>query len=161
MNEPPLNSPPQSNPDATTSITAQGVPSLQGVPSPQGVPSQRARLTRHTALGLTLALIALGLAWELVLAPTGARTLALKVVPLALCVVGLAKYRMTTYRWMSLLVWLYFAEGTLRAASDRGVAVQLAWVETVLALALFVACALHVRARLAVGKATQPLAGKT
>ncbi len=155
MNEPPLNSPPQSNPDATTSITAQGVP------SPQGVPSQRARLTRHAALGLTLALIALGLAWELVLAPTGARTLALKVVPLALCVVGLAKYRMTTYRWMSLLVWLYFAEGTLRSASDRGVAVQLAWVETVLTLALFVACALHVRARLAVGKATPPLAGNT
>jgi uncharacterized membrane protein len=136
-----MSSAPPASANATTSITRQGVPSPQ------------ARLTRHAALGLTLALIVLGLAWELVLAPTGARTLALKVVPLALCVVDLAKYRMTTYRWMSLLVWLYFAEGSMRAASDRGIAVPLAWVEVVLATALFVACALHVRARLASGKA--------
>jgi uncharacterized membrane protein len=140
MNQPPTNSSPKATADATTSITMQGVPSAQ------------VRVTRHAALAFTLALIALGLAWELVLAPTGARTLALKVIPLALCVVGLAKYRMTTYRWMSLLVWLYFAEGSMRAASDRGIAVPLAWVEVVLATALFVACALHVRARLASGR---------
>ena len=33
---------------------------------------------------------------------------------------GLLRNRMYTYRWLSLLVWLYFTEGVVRAASDRG-----------------------------------------
>ena len=40
--------------------------------------------TRALAVGATLALIALGLAWELWLAPTGSGTLAIKVLPLLL-----------------------------------------------------------------------------
>lgn len=111
-------------------------------------PSDAARLTRAWAVGATLALIALGLAWELWLAPTGARTLALKVVPLALALSGLLRYRLRTYRWMSLLVWLYVAEGALRFASDRGLGSVLGGVELVLALGLFGACAMHVRHRL-------------
>eukprot|EP01035_Chromulina_nebulosa_P061057 gene61057-83521_t len=39
--------------------------------------------SRAVAVGSLLGLIVLGLAWELVLAPTGNRTLALKVLPLA------------------------------------------------------------------------------
>jgi uncharacterized membrane protein len=122
---------------ATTASATASIPVSSGL-----------RRTRALALGSLLALILLGLAWELWLAPTGNRTLALKVLPLTLPVAGLAKYRLYTYRWTSLLVWLYVAEGALRATSDRGPAAVLAMIELVLCLLLFVACALHVRLRL-------------
>jgi uncharacterized membrane protein len=104
--------------------------------------------TRAAAVASLLSLIVLGLAWELWLAPTGHRTLACKVLPLAIPVTGLLKNRLYTYRWVSLLVWLYFAEGAVRATSDRGRSVPLAVVEVVLCLVLFTACAMHVRWRL-------------
>src|SRR5450631_2011263 len=104
--------------------------------------------TRSAAVGSLLALIALGLAWELWLAPTGGRTLALKVLPLLLPLRGLLRNRMYTYRWLSLMVWLYFTEGVVRATSDRGAGVPLAIVEVLLCLLLFAACAAHVRWRL-------------
>jgi len=100
------------------------------------------------AVASLLALIVLGLAWELWLAPTGRGTLAIKVLPLAIPLAGLLKNRMYTYRWVSLLVWLYFTEGVVRAYSDSGLSAALAGVEIVLCLVLFAACALHVRLRL-------------
>ncbi|MFL5037083.1 MAG: DUF2069 domain-containing protein [Microvirga sp.] len=99
-----------------------------------------------------LGLIVLGLAWELWLAPTGSRSLALKVLPLAIPLAGLLKNRLYTYRWVALLVWLYFTEGVVRAASDRGVSAMLALGEVALCLLLFAACAAHVRWRLAHAK---------
>ncbi|KNZ34290.1 MAG: membrane protein [Methylibium sp. NZG] len=104
--------------------------------------------TRVMAVASLLGLIALGLAWELWLAPTGRGTLALKVLPLALPLAGLLKNRMYTYRWVSLLVWLYFTEGVVRAFGDGGLSAVLAMVQVVLCLVLFTACALHVRWRL-------------
>ncbi len=104
--------------------------------------------TRALAVGSTLALITLGLLWELWLAPTGRGTLALKVLPLALSLSGLLKLRLPTYRWVSLLVWLYVAEGAVRASTDAGPSAMLALIELALCLLLFTACALHVRARL-------------
>jgi uncharacterized membrane protein len=106
------------------------------------------RLTRALAVGSALALIALGLVWELWLAPTGRGTLALKVLPLAIPLPGLLKHRMYTYRWVSLLTWLYFTEGVVRSTSEHGVSVVLAGGEVVLSLVLFAACAMHVRWRL-------------
>ena len=104
--------------------------------------------SRAIALGCVAALIALGLAWELWLAPTGRGTLALKVVPLAFAVHGLLKNRLYTYRWVSLLVWLYVAEGAVRAASDRGAGRVLALIEILLCLLLFAACSAYIRWRL-------------
>ncbi len=104
--------------------------------------------TRAVAVGSVLALIALGLAWELWLAPTGQRTLALKVLPLLLPLPGLWRNRMYTYRWLSLMVWLYFTEGVVRATSDRGPGAVLGAIELLLCLLLFAACAAHVRWRL-------------
>jgi uncharacterized membrane protein len=104
--------------------------------------------TRALAVGSLLALIALGLAWELWLVPTGRGTLVLKVLPLAVPLAGLLKNRMYTYRWVSLLVWVYFTEGVVRAAGDGGLSARLAMVEVLLCLLLFVACAVHVRWRL-------------
>ena len=111
------------------------------------------RWTRAIAVASTLALIGLGLAWELWLAPTGSGTLALKVLPLALPLAGLLKNRMYTYRWVSLLVWLYFFEGVVRATSDRGPGRLLALLEVLLCLLLFAACSAHVRWRLRDAKA--------
>jgi uncharacterized membrane protein len=121
---------------------------------PLSAPPAAIAWTRIVALASVLSLIALGLAWELWLAPTGQGTLAVKVLPLFVPLVGLWRHRMYTYRWVSLLVWLYFAEGVVRATSDRGPGVPLAIVEILLCLVLFGACAAHVRWRLRAAKAT-------
>ncbi|HET8869119.1 MAG TPA: DUF2069 domain-containing protein [Aquabacterium sp.] len=99
-----------------------------------------------------VALIVLGLVWELKLAPLpgGSGALALKVLPLTFALSGLLKHRLHTYRWLSLLVWLYFTEGIVRATSEHGLPQQLAIVETTLSVSLFCACALYVRLRLRV-----------
>ncbi|HEY1227621.1 MAG TPA: DUF2069 domain-containing protein [Ramlibacter sp.] len=107
---------------------------------------------RVLAVGSLAGLIVLGLAWELVLAPLrpGGSLWALKVLPLVLPLAGLLRHRMYTYRWVSLLVWLYFTEGVVRAWSDTQPAGRiLAGIEIALCLLLFVACAWHVRTRLA------------
>ena len=118
------------------------------------LPSFVAR-TRALAVASLLGLIVLCVAWELWLAPLrpGGSWLVLKALPLTLPLAGLLKNRMYTYRWVSLLVWLYFTEGVVRATSDRGPGVPLAILEVLLCLALFVACALHVRWRLRHAKA--------
>jgi uncharacterized membrane protein len=111
--------------------------------------------TRWLAVGSLLGLILLGLLWELWLAPLrpGGSWLVLKVLPLTLPLAGLLKNRMYTYRWVSLLIWLYFTEGVVRAWSDNGLSAVLAGVQVLLCVLLFVACAMHVRIRLrAAGK---------
>jgi uncharacterized membrane protein len=107
-------------------------------------------LTRRLALASLLGLIVLGLAWEMWLAPIrpGGSLLALKVLPLCIPLAGVLKNRMYTYRWLSLLVWLYFTEGVVRAWSDRAPGNYLGLIEVLLCLTLFAACALHVRVRL-------------
>src|SRR5213592_3270669 len=106
--------------------------------------------TRRVAVGSLLGLIVLCLLWELWLAPVkpGGSLLALKALPLIVPLAGLLKNRMYTYRWVSLLVWVYFTEGVVRATSDHGASVALASIEVVLCVALFAACATHVRWRL-------------
>ena len=81
-------------------------------------------------------------------APTGNRTWALKVLPLAIPLPGLMKHRMYTYRWVSLLVWLYFTEGVVRATTEAWPSAGLAAAQVALCLVLFSACGLHVRWRL-------------
>lgn len=114
-------------------------------------PTAAVAWTRRLAVASLLGLIVLGLAWELWLAPTGSGMLALKVLPLTIPLAGLLKHRMYTYRWVSLLVWLYFAEGVVRAYSEAGLSALLAATQVLLSLVLFGACALHVRWRLRKG----------
>ena len=115
----------------------------------QKTPSVWVASTRVVAVGSLLGLILLGLAWELYLAPLrpGGSWLALKVMPLCIPLAGLLKNRMYTYRWVSLMVWLYFTEGVVRAYSDRSPGNLLALLEVLLCLSLFAACVLHVRLR--------------
>ncbi len=105
---------------------------------------------RRVAVASLLALIALCLAWELFLAPLrpGGSWLALKALPLCIPLAGFLKNRMYTYRWVSLLVWLYFTEGVVRAWSDAPPGNWLALLEVLLCLVLFTACTVHIRARL-------------
>ena len=117
--------------------------------TPDGSVQRQINATRWLAVGSLIGLIALGFAWELFLAPLrpGGSWLVLKVLPLCLPLAGLLKNRMYTYRWVSLLVWLYFTEGAVRAWSDRAPSNYLALMEVLLCLLLFTACALHVRIR--------------
>ena len=65
---------------------------------PLSAPPAAIAWTRIVAIASVLALIVLGLAWELWLAPTGQGTLAVKVLPLFFPLVGLWRRRMYTYR---------------------------------------------------------------
>lgn len=132
---------------ATSERAADLQPSEPAVPHPYVAVSRAATLTGLAALTL------LCVAWELWLAPTGSGTLALKALPLALCAVGLWRHRMYTYRWLAMLVWLYFLEGTTRAWTDSGISQGLAVLEIALSLYLFAASSFYIRWRLRQGKA--------
>jgi uncharacterized membrane protein len=128
-------------------------PAHAGVP-PESLAPRPAALVQGLSIALVtgvLGLIALGLAWELWLAPTGSGTLALKVLPLAFALPGLVRHRLYTARWLSLLVWLYITEGLVRATSDQGLAAMLALAEIGLGAFVFIGCAAYVRRRLADG----------
>ncbi len=140
---------------ARPSSSAAWPPSSASTPDPAArtEPTARERLSRHVALFGTLALALLCLGWELWWAPVGRGTLAIKALPLFLPLIGLWRYRLYTFRWLSLLVWLYMAEGLVRSTSDRGLSAGLALGEVLLSLIVFIACAAHVRQRLAEAKA--------
>ena len=133
----------------------KSTPSLQAASAPtetaQTTSEQKKRLKiiQVMAVGSLLGLIVLGLLWELWLAPVrpGGSWLALKVLPLCIPLAGFLKNRMYTYRWVSLMVWLYFAEGVTRAVSDRAPSSYLAMIEVALCVVLFVACSMHVKVR--------------
>ena len=119
-------------------------------PSRSAAPaSATVQFSRWLAVGSLTALIVLALAWELWLAPLrpGGSWLALKVLPLCIPMAGLLKNKMYTYRWVSLVVWLYFIEGVVRAWGDRAPGNYLALGEVALCLLLFTACTLHIRTR--------------
>ncbi|WP_457442241.1 DUF2069 domain-containing protein [Roseateles sp. P5_E4] len=117
-------------------------------------PTAVERLTRNLALAATVALILLCLAWELWLAPTGRGTLAVKALPLLAAPVGLWRYRMYTYRWLALAIWLYVMEGLVRSTSEGGLGQWLALGEVLLGVVIFTACTAQIRQRLAAAKAT-------
>ena len=112
---------------------------------------------RIVAVASAVALIALSIGWELVWARLGHGTLVLKAVPLVIALPGLLKHRMYTYRWLSLAIWCYVAEGLVRIG-DRAPANWCAGAEVALSLVLFVACAAQVRWRHAVARRLQSAA---
>ena len=99
------------------------------------------------ACAALIALIFLALAWELVLAPIrpGGSWLVLKTLPLLVPLRGVLHARRYTLQWSSLLIWAYFAEGVVRAWSDRGPSVMLAGAEIALSLAYFAAAVVYLR----------------
>ena len=106
-----------------------------------------ARAARLAAGILLVALIFLGLAWELFLAPLrpGGSWLVLKVLPLLAPLFGVLHGKRYTYQWSTLLIWLYAAEGATRVYTDRGMSAALAGIELGLSLAYFGAAVAYVR----------------
>ena len=109
--------------------------------------ADHARSAKAVGISCLIALIALGLVWELMLNPLHPEGswLALKVLPLVAAMRGFIAGRRYTFQWMSLLVWIYFTEGIVSATSSTGLASTLGWIETVLTVALFAACAVYAR----------------
>lgn len=95
---------------------------------------------------LTL-LIALCVAWELILAPLrpGGSWLVLKVVPLLFPLRGMLKRDLYTMQWASMLILIYFTEGIVRATSDIGLSAILGWVEVGLVSIFFFCTIFYLR----------------
>ncbi|KAF7600850.1 MAG: hypothetical protein CGU29_00450 [Candidatus Dactylopiibacterium carminicum] len=109
--------------------------------------SPAARSAQKATLVCLLLLIGLVVAMELWLAPLrpGGSWLVLRVLPLLAALRGVLHGRRYTSQWLSLAVWLYFTFGVIRASTDTGLSALAGGVETLVALALFVACAAHAR----------------
>ena len=124
-------------------------------PPPFSALPRHAQVTQIAAVSSLVALIVLCVAWELWLAPLrpGGSWVALKALPLCIPLAGLLRNRMYTYRWVSLMIWLYFCEGVVRAWGDPPPVRYYAIAEIVLCLVLFVSCSLHVRLRFRAARA--------
>lgn len=94
-----------------------------------------------------VALILLCVAWELFLDPLrpGGSWMVLKVIPLLFPLRGVLKRDLYTMQWSSMLILLYFAEGIVRATSDKGLSATLGWIEAALVLVFFVCSMLYLR----------------
>lgn len=99
------------------------------------------------AVASLILLIILCVAWELVLDPLrpGGSWLVLKVLPLLLPLRGVLKRDLYTMQWSSMLILLYFAEGIVRATTDKGLSSTLGWVEVALACIFFFCTILYLR----------------
>ena len=75
----------------------------------------------------------------------GGSALVFKVLPLLLALFGILHGKRYTYKWSSLLILLYFAEGLVRATSDKGLGQGLAVAEIFLAMTFFAAAVFFVR----------------
>ena len=102
---------------------------------------------RRVAFASLCALIALCLAWELWLAPLrpGGSLMALKALPLAFPVAGVLSGKRYTFKWSSMLILAYFAEGVTRAWAEQGVSRALSLTEVFLSLVYFVAAVSYAR----------------
>ncbi len=107
----------------------------------------RLETAQNISAALLIALILLCLAWELWLAPLRPHGswLVLKTLPLLLPLFGILHGRRKAYQWLSLLIWFYAMEGSLRLAVETGPAQFMAGAELVLSLGLFASLALFLR----------------
>ena len=94
-----------------------------------------------------VALVFLCIAWELFAAPLkpGGTWLALKALPLLAPLFGVLRGRRYTFKWSTLLIWAYAAEGATRMYTDMGLSAGLAFVELVLSLAYFGAAVAYLK----------------
>jgi uncharacterized membrane protein len=93
-----------------------------------------------------LALIALCLAWEGILAPLrpGGSWMTLKVLPLMVPLFGILRGKRYTYQWTSMMILLYLTEGVVRT-NDPAPGNVLALAEAVLSVIFFVVVVLYAR----------------
>jgi len=91
------------------------------------------------ASGSLVLLIVLCIAWELVLAPLrpGGSWMVIKALPLFAPLAGTLRRNVYTLQWASMLVLMYFAEGVVRAWSERGMSQALAALEILFSTVFF------------------------
>ncbi len=106
-----------------------------------------APLAANLAAASLIALIGLCLAWELWLAPlrAGGSWLVIKALPLLAPLFGVLRGRRYTFQWSSMLILAYFAEGVVRAWSERGLGQQLAAMEVALSIVYFASAVAYAR----------------
>ncbi|MES2036915.1 MAG: DUF2069 domain-containing protein [Pseudomonadota bacterium] len=95
-----------------------------------------------------IALLLLCISWEWFLAPLrpGGSWMILKALPLLIPLRGVLKRDNYTMQWSSMLIWLYFTEGIVRAYSDRiPLSMALAGGEVALSMLFFIAIILYLR----------------
>lgn len=94
-----------------------------------------------------VALIALGIAWEMWLAPLrpGGSWLVVKVLPLLVPLFGVLRGRRYTHQWASMLSLAYLMEGIVRATTEAGLSRGLAGLEVLLSLVFFGAAVFYAR----------------
>ena len=106
------------------------------------------RVCYLSAICSLIGLIVLGIAWEMWLAPLrpGGSWMVLKVVPLLIPLRGVVKRDVYTLQWSSMMILVYFAEGIVRATSDRiPLSALLGWIETVLVVIYFFAAIYYLK----------------
>lgn len=118
---------------------------------------KRQRTLHQLAIGSLVALIALCLAWESVLAPLrpGGSWLILKGLPLLFPLGALIRRNLYTMQWTAMLMMLYLTEGIVRAGSDHGQSATLACLEIALSLLCFFSLILYVQPYKKAAKAAQ------
>ena len=112
--------------------------------APALAPAQRAAW--RVAAASWLALIALAVLWEWLLAPLrpGGSWLVLKSLPLLLPLRGVLRGDVKVMQWALLLVLLYVAEGSVRAA-DAAPAGTMAMIQTAIGLVFFASTIVYLR----------------
>jgi len=107
----------------------------------------RTAILHYGSIISLIALIFLCVGWELWLAPLrpGGSSLVFKVLPLLLPLPGILRGRRYTYQWASMLILIYFAEGVVRAMSEKGLSATLAGVEIALSLFFFLSVIFYAR----------------
>ena len=107
-----------------------------------------ARSAWIAAISFLLALLAVCIAWELFLAPLrpGGSWLVLKAVPRLFPLRGVLHGRRYTFKWSTLFIWIYVAEGSMRTYTDQGWSAALAATELILALGYYGAAVAYIRA---------------
>ncbi|MFZ6759222.1 DUF2069 domain-containing protein [Undibacterium sp. Ji50W] len=95
-----------------------------------------------------IALFILCLLWEWMIAPLrpGGSWMVIKAFFLLIPLRGVLKKDNYTMQWSSMLIWLYFTEGIVRANSDKlALSAMLAWGEVVLSLIFFFSTIFYLR----------------
>ena len=118
--------------------------SRRALPPPS---APRVALCHWVAIGSLVSLVALGLAWELWLAPlrTGGSLLTLKVLPLLAPLFGILRGRRYTYQWAPMLALAYFVEGVMRGYAETGAGSACGWSQALLAAVFIAAAAFYAR----------------
>ncbi len=111
------------------------------------VPQISALDCQRAAIISLVALIALCMLWETILAPLrpGGSWLMLKVLPLLIPLFGVLRGKRYTFQWASMMILFYFTEGVVRAWSEKPPSSTLASIEIALSVVFYFAAVYYAK----------------